>query len=613
MDEVGRSGLGEGADRVLAVLASADPGGLTPGELVAASKLSERSCRRAVGRLRTAGMVTRASAHGKVRLAGVMPAGDVAPVATVPVESAAPVRTARVVEVDGAALDRLAAAVELLPTAPHRAAFRLAVAAVVARHHCRRNVPSGWPGIILCGPSKSFKSIVGIAVLRVFGLDEARHLRMLPGETERSLWGRRAQQPGGGWAFAPSWVLEQPALVVDECDKGNRDQVRSILRLLQGEALVGGEGGELVELAPTAIACANDLRVFPPEYRRRSVVVDTTPLVGELPADSAKVARAFLGALPRLDLAGIRPTWSGEPPVEVADQLASLLHDSLAQEMWQGTDERSLSNIVGAYAAVWCDRDGHRAVGEMAGDYVDCSGTLNGAAAAPTVELPDAEARERDRRERATRAEAAERRELERRLELAEQRAELLDVIGGHRPDPDWWAGSPWRREALRIAARLDALVEEVVGADDEPTLRRLAARVTDTAAAIGALPRPAVLDEPPTLRALPAGEWDTDDEDQDDEDQDGDDDVDREALGLAYGAAFKTARAWRAGGRSPWLGRRPRAKALAVTSRAVEPAERTWQLECGHGGRPADAGAAMARGGFACSQCGGMVRRIVG
>ena len=145
----------------------------------------------------------------------------------------------------------LESALARLYTPAHRATFRLLVDAVIARHHLRRVYESSWPSFVLTGETKSGKSLLTIGACRLFGLDDGLLIRSVPSETERSMWGRRIQLPGGRWSLRRSPVLDFPILGMDELDKAPKATQRACLKSLQGLTSVPGEeAGEKVEVAP---------------------------------------------------------------------------------------------------------------------------------------------------------------------------------------------------------------------------------------------------------------------------------------------------------------------------------------------------------------------------
>jgi hypothetical protein len=302
-------------------------------------------------------------------------------------------------------------------------------------------------------------------------------------ETERSLWGRRHQLSGGAWGLRPSPVLAAPLLVLDELDKASRDVQRACLKLLQGEGRVPGEEGELVEVAPTVLVLANGgADLVPPEYRRRSIVLNLAPLVGQL-ADVYRIAQPFLTALPVIDLDALdvvrRPLASG-----IADELAAALRAGLSEAGWRMADERALAHLVVGRAAVTGLDQRAAALGVVA-DYLDVAGTVDEVAGAPgPVEpAPNAAARRQAVAEQAVREREERRRARTEDVELAGVIGEVVDKLRLLRPDPA--SVAPYRRaEAARLASQLNAVIAM---ASDATSLDELHEVIEDYEAVISA------------------------------------------------------------------------------------------------------------------------------
>jgi hypothetical protein len=368
----------------------------------------------------------------------------------------------------------LSSAIAHLPTKAHRALFRLLVDAIVARHHLRHVELSGWPSFVAVGPTKTGKSLLGLGACKLFGLDAARTVRSVPAETERSFWGRRYQTGGGVWEFRPSPVLAYPLLVLDELDKAPEPTRRASLKLLQGETRVPAEDDGLVEVAPTVLVLSNGAAaMLPPEYRRRSVVLDTTRLVEDL-AELGPSARRFLDSLPVLDLGSFRvpPRTSTDA---VVDYLAKALRAGLSDTGWRMADERSLALLVGARFAVF-GLDPVTGIRSVVSDYLDVAETVDETPSAPgPVEpAPDAKARRLASSERAQRERDERGRERAQAMRLAVSRAEVLDVLRQAIPDPDDHPGAG-RREAVSLVARIAEAVRWVEDADTSGDLDELA------------------------------------------------------------------------------------------------------------------------------------------
>lgn len=251
----------------------------------------------------------------------------------------------------------------------------------MARHHLRHERGSGWLCGVACGPTGTGKTLAGRIVCRAFGLDESSAVRLTESETERSLWGRREKVKvgrGHAWVMTPAVVLGYPFLVLDEIDKAPADLRIAVLKLLQGEARVAGEGDDVLSVAPAVLATTNggpsSLR---PEYRRRAVVLDTTPLLPLL-RDIDLAARHVLepGVLPRLDLDKLRPP-ATKLDDEDRDLLRSLLRAVLTDEAWRETDRVGLElAVLGRLAFMGDSSSLESAVLGTVVDYVSCAATI---------------------------------------------------------------------------------------------------------------------------------------------------------------------------------------------------------------------------------------------
>jgi MoxR-like ATPase len=361
---------GTAHDRVRRVLAAAGPAGVAPGELPSLAGLDDRASRRAVHRLIEAGLVRRDGRRGRIYATDA--AGIAAREGGLAVTDCGP----GVPEADnGLRLADLDQALAPLP-APHRALTRLLVCTVIARRHLRQARPSGWLAGIAAGPTGTGKTLIAHAVCQVTGTDPAAAVRLTGAESDRSLWGRRAQQPGGAWALVPAGVLSLPFLVLDELDKCPPALRQAVCRLLYGEARVPAEG-TILDVAPVVYATLNG----PPAvsvheaYQRRAVTLDTAPL-GLDRAVLARAARTLMapGYLPRLPVGHLAPPATTLP----ADMLA-LMQATL--DLCLTPAGQALVNLRGlelaalGYAAAAGTGDLAAAADAALADYLECAFT----------------------------------------------------------------------------------------------------------------------------------------------------------------------------------------------------------------------------------------------
>lgn len=166
----------------------------------------------------------------------------------------------------------------------HRAFASLLVSTAVARRHLAAARLSRWPGFMAIGETGSGKSSAVEVAVTLLGLDLARVRVFLSGQTAGTLLGRREQTPDG-WQFAPAPLTRGPLAFFDEYDKADDPTRRAALPYFQGEARVMAED-QVLDLAPVPVLAANPpargdrYAVLRPEYRRRSVVLDTRYMRG---------------------------------------------------------------------------------------------------------------------------------------------------------------------------------------------------------------------------------------------------------------------------------------------------------------------------------------------
>jgi len=367
---------------VLRALLGTGDMGLAPSALAARCAMDPRRMQRAVQRLAAKGLVARRSARGAIMLTAggtaqalsLAPPSDRAPRTATPAAAAADGRSVAAGALSGTPLAALDTAIAILPAEALRAFVRLMASTTVARYHLRAARASGWLAGIACGPTGTGKTLAARILCRSFGLDEATTIRLVESETERSLWGRR-EQDGGTWIIASAAVLDYPFVVLDEIDKAPSDLRTAVLKLLQGETRVPGEGDQVLAVAPAVLAITNGGPVsIRAEYRRRAVVVDTTPLLPVL-GDLDQVARRILtpGTLAGIDLGTAVP-----PLAELdGDSLAvmrTLLRQVLSDAAWRECDRQGVELAALGRLALGC-WDPETAALATVVDYAACAWT----------------------------------------------------------------------------------------------------------------------------------------------------------------------------------------------------------------------------------------------
>lgn len=264
--------------------------------------------------------------------------------------------------------ERLWRACRYLPTPAHGAFLRLAVAGVISRWHLWQQWDDEWMGYVVAGPPKAGKSFLGTALRTVFGLPKSV-VRRADVETVASLFGRRYSAGKGKYPLARPVEQSWPLLWVDELDKANSDVERGLLRLLQGETLVAGEDGEMVEYRPTVLVSYNGNPTrLPPGYGRRSILFAPwrTPRIREQ-------IKTFMAVLPpAIDLDRLKvPTVA---PDGLAEALLDELRELLTDEGEGRLNEAGIERLLLGYAAQGLDWD--TAAACLFDDYLACADTV---------------------------------------------------------------------------------------------------------------------------------------------------------------------------------------------------------------------------------------------
>ena len=360
-----KTATAEANDRtVLLQLGGAGDSGLAPGDLAAAAGLAPRTTSAVVGRLVSQGMAIR---NGKSRVL-ITVAGRTQLGAGLVGKNLTP------------ALDR---AIRELPAEGLQAFTRLVLSGVVARHHLGDFLEDGWGSFMVIGPTNTGKTTIAKFVCEVFDLKRAQTILNVPAETAESLWARRSQVEGGGMISVPSPALGRAFLCLDEFDKASSDLRRSMLRLVQGDTRVAGDGDQILEVRPTVMLCANfpSPDKIPAEYRRRSVVLDTAPLEPLLRDLPTVNERLFAGAIPHLSLDKCRPP--GELPQDVRDELRRALGELLTERGFRQCDQRAIQRMTLGRAGLTGSSDLRGAAMATVADYWVCAQTVGEGRLAP--------------------------------------------------------------------------------------------------------------------------------------------------------------------------------------------------------------------------------------
>lgn len=343
-------------------------GEASPGELAAAAGLGPATVTKWLGRLREAALV-----EGPKRRIQLTPEGWAA--------------AGRPAIAPGESL-QLGEAIARMPTEAHRAFLRLALSATVARWHLGARRREAHAGFIAGGATGTGKTSLARFVSDAFGLDWALVRIQLRTATAGEVLGR-LEQTDAGYAFRPSPLLAQPLIIFDEFDKADRPLQRDALVCFQGDTRAAREGVPFdIRATPMLTANKQGQLPIPPEYRRRSIVLDTDPLAGLL-ADIDLRLRELenAGGPPRLDLAALAPPAAELPPKEFL-LLRETLRAGLTDHGWQLCDPRSVELMALGAAGGVAAPDLAALALQASVDYLTCAETVGETREAWRRQLP---------------------------------------------------------------------------------------------------------------------------------------------------------------------------------------------------------------------------------
>lgn len=245
---------------------------------------------------------------------------------------------------------------------PGQAFARLAVAAVLVRQAGRRS--HGHLGFIAVGATGTGKTTLARVVCALFGLDPDGHRLRVPDQSRGALVGRHTS----GGRYVPATWRGRPFVLFDEADK-DRYLTGDALTYFQGDAVSMIDGQPYPIRSVPMIAANGGPGLIPQEYRRRSIVLDTSGF------DRAQV-QAFarqVGTGPAIIPLDMLPDDEPAPDVlTILDQLSDRLTDDGRAE-YPGAEY--LGPLVPAYAALFgIDQD--TATDRVATDYLTCAGTV---------------------------------------------------------------------------------------------------------------------------------------------------------------------------------------------------------------------------------------------
>lgn len=285
---------------------------------------------------------------------------------------------------------------DVLPCEEYRSFVRLAVGAVVARHHLLSSTDAGWPSFIALGPTRLGKTeVLARAVCVALGLRLVDHTAMLAGRSRRQILGRSVQRQGRRWEFEPSASLGRPVVVYDEIHEATGDAAAAWRDLAHGASTVEPEDGHRVEVRPVLISLGNLSAgvslvggygggpvPIPANLARRGVVLDVRAVAGirsRVPAAAAAVVGIERTVRP-VPLSRLRPV--DELPASARGLLGSV-EELLTSAGAESFDVRALTLVALGVAAFmppgWSPEErGHAAAAVVALDYLTVTSTCPG-------------------------------------------------------------------------------------------------------------------------------------------------------------------------------------------------------------------------------------------
>lgn len=341
-------------------------GKASPGDAGRVAGVPERSRTRALDRLRAAGLVDGPKSQVRLTSAGWS-------------------RFTTVSEAVGAgeALEPALALWSDLGLYAHRAFLELLWSALVARFHLADSRTSGHLGAMALGETGTGKSALAGLTCSSFGLSLAEHTLYVPQQSVGSVLGRRQREPGAGLTWVPAAVATRPFVLFDEFDKADDPARRAVLNYFQGEVDVQAEG-EIHRLAPTPMLAANPrdngerLRLLPPEYRRRAVVLDTAYAEDRGSGIERALTGYYARPRPHVALAALRPP-AAALPSEALAVLESMAGTLTSSGRRQRPPLRALeSAALGRAALMGPDADLRLAAYATAVSYLQVTEQLDG-------------------------------------------------------------------------------------------------------------------------------------------------------------------------------------------------------------------------------------------
>lgn len=154
----------------------------------------------------------------------------------------------------------------------------MVLSAIVARYHMTER-KTFHPSFMAIGETGTGKTSLALVACRMLGLDETQHVHFLARKARGELSGRRVQTPAG-WIYERPEEMTLPFVVFDEYDKASEAQRNAANPYFQGSTVLRAERSEY-DVLPVPMLIANPpatgdrYSVLRPEYRRRSLIIDT--------------------------------------------------------------------------------------------------------------------------------------------------------------------------------------------------------------------------------------------------------------------------------------------------------------------------------------------------
>jgi hypothetical protein len=181
--------------------------------------------------------------------------------------------------------------INMLPSELHRAFFRLAISGVIAKYLLFEVYDDGYPGFILGGRTRGFKTALGNVICRILGLSPENNIYPLYLATPGEFGVRRFRsKEAKGFDISESLYFKESFMVFDEFDKvSDKNIKRNVLFFLDGRSKFNVEERTVQNHSCCMVTLNTNLRKesldrfgIPEPYIRRCVVADTEYVETEL-------------------------------------------------------------------------------------------------------------------------------------------------------------------------------------------------------------------------------------------------------------------------------------------------------------------------------------------